>query len=80
MDTNDPDGDRRKKKRRHDSLAYSVDEAADLIGVSRRTLYELIAERRLVSLKLRGRRLITRSALERLLTESELIGVPSRRR
>lgn len=46
-----------------------------MIGVSRRTLYELIAERQLVSPKLRGRRLITKSALERLLTESEFIDV-----
>ena len=80
MDTNGAARDGRKKKQRHDSLAYSVNEAADLIGVSRRTLYELIADRRLVSLKLRGRRLITRSALERLLAESEQIDVPCRRR
>lgn len=56
---------------RPDALAYSVDEAAELIGVSRRTMYELIAQRRLNSIKLRGRRLITRSALEKLLADAE---------
>jgi excisionase family DNA binding protein len=71
MDTHKFGGGRRRGHTRRDALAYSVDEAAQLIGVSRRTIYELIAQRRLKSIKLRGRRLITRTALEQLLADAE---------
>lgn len=49
------------------ALAYGVDEAARLVGVSRRTLYELINDKKLESKKLRGRRIVTRASLEKLL-------------
>lgn len=67
------DSTRQRTKVHPGALAYSVDEAANLIGVSRRTLYQLIAERRLNSIKLRGRRLITRSALEQLLADADAV-------
>jgi excisionase family DNA binding protein len=51
------------------ALAYGIDEAARVIGLSRRTLYTLIADGRLSSVKLRGRRLIPRKSLEQLLAE-----------
>jgi excisionase family DNA binding protein len=67
-----PDGSRRRKQLRDPhptALAYSVDEAARVLGVSRRTVYELIAEGRLHSAKLYARRLVTRAELERFLAE-----------
>ncbi len=48
----------------NDKLAYSVDEAAELLGIGRTLAYELIREKRLVSLKLGNRRLIARADLE----------------
>jgi excisionase family DNA binding protein len=51
-------------------LAYSVDEAAHVLGISRTSIYDLITERRLDSRKLCGRRIITRAALEALLADS----------
>jgi excisionase family DNA binding protein len=60
---------RRNRPPHPNALAYSVDEAAHVIGVSRRTLYELIAEGRLASTKIRGRRVIPRVGLERLLAK-----------
>ena len=78
MNMRKPDGGRQRDGTRPDALAYSVNEAAHLIGVSRRTLYQLIAERRLNSIKLRGSRLITRSALEQLLAEAEVAESPRR--
>ena len=63
---------RRQPREPHPSaLAYGVDEAARVLGISRRSLYELITERRLGSVKLCGRRLIPRASLERLLAELE---------
>lgn len=53
--------------------ATDVNTTADLLGVSRRTVYDLIATRELESIKIRGRRLIPRRSreklIERLLTE-----------
>lgn len=49
-------------------LGYSVSEAAQLAGVSRGTCYNLIREGRLRVVKLRGRTIVPRSALEALLT------------
>ena len=55
--------------------AVDVNTTAQLLGVSRRTVYHLIASRELKSIKIRGRRLIPRRAreefVERLLTEDE---------
>jgi excisionase family DNA binding protein len=67
-----PDGSRRRKQPRDPhptALAYSVDEAARVLAISRRTVYELIAEGRLRSTKLYARRLVTRAELERFLAE-----------
>lgn len=52
------------------ALAYGVDEAGRVLGISRRTVYELIAQQRLKSLKLAGRRLVTRASCEALLAEA----------
>lgn len=52
------------------ALSYSVHEAARMIGVSRAFIYSLIAEGKLQSFKLKGKRLIARSALEQLITEA----------
>lgn len=61
---------RRQPREPHpDALSYPVDEAARILGVSRRSLYELISSRRLTSVKLCGRRLVPRAALEQLLAE-----------
>jgi excisionase family DNA binding protein len=79
MKTRKPNGIRHRTNVHPGTLAYCVDEAASLIGVSRRTLYQLIAERRLNSIKLRGRRLITRSALEQLLAEAEAAAAAAER-
>lgn len=46
-----------------DKLAYSVEDAADLIGISRRTIYELIRTRELGSVKIGTRRLIRQADL-----------------
>ena len=47
-----------------DKLAYSVDEAAERLGIGRTLAYDLIREGRLPSLKLGHRRLIARADLE----------------
>lgn len=44
-------------------LTYTVDEAAKAVGVSRRTMYELIHREDFPSLKVGGRRLISREGL-----------------
>ncbi len=48
----------------NDKLAYSVDEAAELLGIGRTLAYDLIREGRLPSLKLGNRRLVARADLE----------------
>lgn len=48
-------------------MAYHVNDAALVSGVSRSKLYELIAEQKLRSIKVAGRRLIPREALLALL-------------
>ena len=50
-----------------DSLAFCVDDAARLIGVSRATLYVLISTGDLRTIKIRKRRLVPREALLELL-------------
>lgn len=54
-----------------DRLAYSVDEAAQALGISRARLYELIADGTIPSVKLGRRRLIRRETLVRLLEDLE---------
>lgn len=48
-------------------LAFSVEEAADIIGISRRTIYELIRTGDLGSVKIGSRRLIRQSDITRFL-------------
>jgi excisionase family DNA binding protein len=50
-----------------DSLAFCVEEAARLIGVSRATLYVVISAGDLRTVKIRKRRLVPRDALLELL-------------
>ncbi len=52
-------------------LAYSVEEAADLIGISRRTIYELIRTGDLGSVKIGTRRLIRKTDLTQFLDDLE---------
>lgn len=49
------------------SLAYSLDRAAALIDVSRRSLYRLMDSGELRTVKLGGRRLVPAHELERLI-------------
>lgn len=51
--------------------AVSVSEAADFLGLSRRTIYELLTDGQLPSTKLRGRRLIPRASLLDLLSRAD---------
>jgi excisionase family DNA binding protein len=48
-------------------LAYSVREAADLTGLGRSTIYVLLGQKKLASLRIGGRRLIPHAALIALL-------------
>lgn len=50
-------------------LAYSIEEAGYLIGISRRTLYELIRTGEIGSIKIRNRRLIRHTDLVQYLDE-----------
>ena len=50
-------------------LALDMQSAADMLSTSRRHLYDLIAEGRLVTTKIGLRRVIARSEIERLLAE-----------
>ena len=47
-------------------LAYSVDEACQLLSIGRTSLYELAKRNELRFIKIAGRTLIPRSELERL--------------
>jgi excisionase family DNA binding protein len=55
-------------------LAYSVSEACRLLSISRRHLYDLLAEGRIKSTKLGDRRLIAHAELERLLAGQQAEG------
>jgi excisionase family DNA binding protein len=46
-----------------DKLAYRIHEAVHVSGLSRTTLYKLIADKKLASAKVEGRRLILRADL-----------------
>lgn len=48
--------------------AYSLDEAAQSLGISRRTVYELMARGQLSTITLGRRRLVPVGELERLVT------------
>ncbi|WP_244884447.1 helix-turn-helix domain-containing protein [Sphingobium cupriresistens] len=49
-------------------IAYSIAEAAKLTGLGRTTLYSLLGNGRLASVKIGNRRLIHSAALERLVS------------
>lgn len=46
---------------------FSIKEAANYLGISRSTLYSLIYANEIISIKIRGRRLITRDEIIRFL-------------
>ena len=48
--------------------AYSLDEAAQSLGLSRRTLYDLMDRGQLTTVKLGKRRLVPAAELERLVS------------
>ena len=50
-------------------LAWSVDEAAELIGISRRKMFDLVRYKEVRSIKVGGRRLIRHVDLERYLAD-----------
>ena len=52
-----------------DRLIYSVNEAASILGVGRTTIYELIREQRLHSVKIGQRRLVAKSDLEAFVSD-----------
>ncbi len=51
-------------------LAYTVDEAGPAIGVSRTTVFEMIREGAVVAKKVRGRTVISREELQRVIDEA----------
>lgn len=53
-----------------DKLAYTVEEAGRAIGVSRSTVFDMIRMGELFAKKLRGRTVIIRTELQRVLTEA----------
>lgn len=54
--------------RRQDRRAFSIKEAAEICGLSRATLYRLIADEKLTTLKIGARRLVPLAAIDALLS------------
>ncbi|MGH1488204.1 MAG: helix-turn-helix domain-containing protein [Acidimicrobiales bacterium] len=52
-----------------DKLTYSINEVAAVLGVGRTTVYELIREHQLLSIKIGQRRLVARTDLEAFVTD-----------
>ena len=52
--------------------ALHVNEAATIYGISRSTIYLLMSEGKLRTVKLAGRRLVPRDAIEALLKQGDL--------
>ena len=50
-------------------LAYRIAEVCDALSISRSSVYNMIRDGRLKSVKIAGRTLILRSEIERLLSE-----------
>jgi excisionase family DNA binding protein len=50
-------------------LVYSICEAAHALNLSRATLYRLLAEGRIASIKIGSRRLVLRTSIDDLLRE-----------
>jgi excisionase family DNA binding protein len=70
MDVSEPNQTTKqfRKIEREDRLAYSIHEAADLLGVDYLSVYRLIQRGKLKACRaLRGKFLITRAELNRLL-------------
>ena len=70
MDVSEPNqiAKEARKTEREDRLAYSIHEAADLLGVDYLSVYRLIQRGKLKACRaLRGKFLITRAELNRLL-------------
>ncbi len=63
-------GEKRVRPAHPHALAYSINEAASVLGVSRSLIYDLLAEGELESFKIRSKHLIARSALEKLIPEA----------
>jgi excisionase family DNA binding protein len=53
-------------------LAVRINDAAAMLGISRSSIYELIAEGKLKSALIAGRRVIPMSECQRLLSESTI--------
>jgi len=58
---------RKTDRAQANKLAYRIDEAEDVSGLGRSSIYELISDGRLSSVKIGGRRLILHEDLEALL-------------
>jgi excisionase family DNA binding protein len=51
-------------------MAYSVEEAGERLGLGRNSTYEAIRRRQIPSIRIGGRILVPKLALERLLSEA----------
>lgn len=51
-------------------LAYTVDEAGPAMGVSRTTVFDMIRNGEVIAKKLRGRTIITRDELQRVIDQA----------
>ena len=51
-------------------IAYNVDEAGSAIGLSRATVFDMIREGEVIAKKVRGRTVIPREELQRLIDEA----------
>jgi len=59
-----------------DRLAYTVSEACAALGIGRTSLYKLIAERKLQTVRIAGRRLIPVAAARALLESASAWDAP----
>ncbi len=60
---------RKEQDMSQDKLTYSINEVAAVLGVGRTTVYELIREHQLLSIKIGQRRLVARTDLEAFVTD-----------
>ena len=60
-------GKRQKRENSPDRLTLTVDEAGELLGISRPTAFKLVKERKIPSLRLGRRVVIPRVAIQKLL-------------
>lgn len=61
-----------------EKVAYRMNEAAELLGISRTKVYELVLSDQLRSIKIGRRRIIPRSALAEFLGDPSLLQGPPR--